>query len=468
LKSIHPGDFGLATTDMTLGQLQIEPPKGFKATTTLGELPETEKGKKFLKEREQSVWYGANSIVSKAQKAAEVAAKKAGLVTPAPVKPVAPSPTPKPAPVKPPPPAPVKSVAPSPTPKPAPVKPPPPAPVKPVAPSPTPKPAPVKPPPPPAPSKPAIVQATATKPTTTPAKPVASPSTGKYHPIDPHAHIKDRIAASPARQRVDELSRAHSASISAQADYVAAHSQLSKFVRENPNAEPGSEIAAQRDSLEKALRAAKDHAEQASKQARAKLDALTNLPKGDRIAWKHTEKGDFSGVLSTRRAKGVDWVESKVAQVGHAYPTSIGWKAKAGARPEAARLGSKITLSHDSPVSDVIHEFGHQLEYQLPGVAQAAQDFLQHRCGSQSPRRLKDVFPRAGYDETEIGRDDDFGKAFGKQDAFYVGKHYADGSTEIISMGLEKLYKDPVKFAQDDPEYCAFLVGILEGSLRKP
>ena len=74
----------------------------------------------------------------------------------------------------------------------------------------------------------------------------------------------------------------------------------------------------------------------------------------------------------------------------------------------------------------------------------------------------------AGYDETEIGRDDDFGKAFGKQDAFYVGKHYADGSTEIISMGLEKLYKDPVKFAQDDPEYCAFLVGILEGSLRKP
>lgn len=31
-------------------------------------------------------------------------------------------------------------------------------------------------------------------------------------------------------------------------------------------------------------------------------------------------------------------------------------------------------------------------------------------------------------------------------------------------MGLEKLYKDPVKFAMDDPQYFKFMIGVIDGT----
>ena len=49
--------------------------------------------------------------------------------------------------------------------------------------------------------------------------------------------------------------------------------------------------------------------------------------------------------------------------------------------------------------------------------------------------------------------------------AGYVGKTYANNSTEVFSMGMEQLYKDPISFAEDDPEYFKFIVGVLRGDI---
>jgi hypothetical protein len=35
-----------------------------------------------------------------------------------------------------------------------------------------------------------------------------------------------------------------------------------------------------------------------------------------------------------------------------------------------------------------------------------------------------------------------------------------------VSMGLEQLHRDPVKFAKDDPEYFNFVMGALHGDTR--
>jgi len=40
-----------------------------------------------------------------------------------------------------------------------------------------------------------------------------------------------------------------------------------------------------------------------------------------------------------------------------------------------------------------------------------------------------------------------------------------DGATEIISMGLEKMYKDPIAFLDKDPEYFEFIVKVMWGDL---
>ena len=46
-------------------------------------------------------------------------------------------------------------------------------------------------------------------------------------------------------------------------------------------------------------------------------------------------------------------------------------------------------------------------------------------------------------------------------------RRYKGGETEVISMGLDQMYSDPVGFAKNDPEYFALIHGILSGSARK-
>jgi hypothetical protein len=73
-----------------------------------------------------------------------------------------------------------------------------------------------------------------------------------------------------------------------------------------------------------------------------------------------------------------------------------------------------------------------------------------------------------GYKPHEVGVDDDFAKAFGgdKERGRYAGKDYHGKYTEVVSMGLEQLHRDPVKFAKDDPEYFNFVMGALHGDTR--
>ncbi len=44
-----------------------------------------------------------------------------------------------------------------------------------------------------------------------------------------------------------------------------------------------------------------------------------------------------------------------------------------------------------------------------------------------------------------------------------MGKIYPHGATEIISMGLEYIWRKPAAFAQQDPDYFQFIWGVLRG-----
>lgn len=108
-----------------------------------------------------------------------------------------------------------------------------------------------------------------------------------------------------------------------------------------------------------------------------------------------------------------------------------------------------------------VHELGHLIEYRKPGVRAAALAFLKKRQGSEKPQKLNDVFPGHGYGDDEMGIKDQFDKAFKDSSAYYVGKIYNRPVTEIVSMGVEQLYKNPAKFAEADPEYFKFILGVL-------
>lgn len=132
-------------------------------------------------------------------------------------------------------------------------------------------------------------------------------------------------------------------------------------------------------------------------------------------------------------------------------------------------LGNAVHLPEMScDISSAIHELMHGVEANSPEIIQAIQEFRRGRIGDEKGVDLGNRFGLA-YSTGEIGYKDRFDLAFqgDEYSAYYTGKKYDSLSTEILSMGVEKLYEDPSGFARRDPEFCAFIVGILDGTLRK-
>lgn len=111
-----------------------------------------------------------------------------------------------------------------------------------------------------------------------------------------------------------------------------------------------------------------------------------------------------------------------------------------------------------------VHEIGHHIEKEKPGLRLKAHEFLAYRCGTEPFVQLNKV-AGGGYSPYEVGRKDNFDNVFDRgANAYYVGKRYGgttDFATEVISMGMEQLSRDPIKFAERDPEYFHWLITVL-------
>lgn len=133
-----------------------------------------------------------------------------------------------------------------------------------------------------------------------------------------------------------------------------------------------------------------------------------------------------------------------------------------------------MELHSTTDAAIIAHEFGHAMEA-YGEVHELAKGFLYHRVGDDPNRQLMQILPEFGYGPDEFGRDDQFHKAVStrlsetdnrgvKNLAWYTGKQY-QGATEVLSVGLQHLYNDPVGFAKQDPDWFNFTVGILRGDL---
>lgn len=145
-----------------------------------------------------------------------------------------------------------------------------------------------------------------------------------------------------------------------------------------------------------------------------------------------------------------------------------------------------ISAPNDAGASTMVHEMGHHLESTVPGVAKRSKEFQAYRIAKAGTanRKMKEALPGYDYRDDEVGNEDDFGKAFDrdwkpgkkyppdraetpeKSKAYYSGKSYSDGQTELTSMGVQLLFDDPVGFAERDPEFFKYMMGVLDGTIR--
>lgn len=124
---------------------------------------------------------------------------------------------------------------------------------------------------------------------------------------------------------------------------------------------------------------------------------------------------------------------------------------------------SRVHVSGKDSLSTRIHETGHAWEDANAEVRMAAQRFLARRGAGDKARRLKSLYPNARYGASEIAVPDRYERA-------YVGKVYGKryfgdiGPTEVVSMGLEYMAKEPAHFAAIDPDYFRFMWTIMHGN----
>jgi hypothetical protein len=124
---------------------------------------------------------------------------------------------------------------------------------------------------------------------------------------------------------------------------------------------------------------------------------------------------------------------------------------------------STISLGKLANSVTVVHEIGHAIERQVPGVNEMVQKFRAERVGKEKPSKIE-----CPWRDDAIGYKDDFARTFGTEyQGHYAGRVYKGGDTEIVSMGLEHMFHDPVHFAKNDPEYFKLMCGILDGSKRE-
>ena len=80
-------------------------------------------------------------------------------------------------------------------------------------------------------------------------------------------------------------------------------------------------------------------------------------------------------------------------------------------------------------------------------------EFYNKRTEGEKTVKLNDV-SKNPYSNDEVTKVD-------KWLNLYMGKVYPDKSTEILSMGLELMYKNPVYLAKKDPEMFDFIYSVV-------
>lgn len=131
----------------------------------------------------------------------------------------------------------------------------------------------------------------------------------------------------------------------------------------------------------------------------------------------------------------------------------------------AFQRDDSINLSAQAKIPTFVHEAMHFIEEWNPHVHKRCVEFLRYRTRGEEPQSLKALTGK-NFESWEMTRPDKFFDP-------YCGKQYErmrEGvtevtATEVLSMGVERLTKNPVKFLREDPEYATMCLALIRGGL---
>lgn len=138
---------------------------------------------------------------------------------------------------------------------------------------------------------------------------------------------------------------------------------------------------------------------------------------------------------------------------------------RAGSRAYYSSRDNMFKVEKEADFGDVIHEYTHFLERNNSKMLANSLAFAEYRTKGENYERLSKLTGSNGYKGNEIAKKDSFFSP-------YCGKIYSQdqeyrtaSASEIMSMGVERLFREPAKFAKEDREYFDFVVANLRGEI---
>jgi hypothetical protein len=135
-------------------------------------------------------------------------------------------------------------------------------------------------------------------------------------------------------------------------------------------------------------------------------------------------------------------------------------------RAYASGLGGNASIHLQPGVIDIstaVHELAHHIEGDHQLILELSKRFIARRARGGAPERLRDLTGQ-DYRADEITHRANWSTRGGNH---YIGKFYGSSlrnahATELISMGLERLYNEPEAFFREDADYFLFLLLALQ------
>ena len=200
-----------------------------------------------------------------------------------------------------------------------------------------------------------------------------------------------------------------------------------------------------------------------------KLDA-----KKDKRFEKIAEILRKNGDTGTKVVAGKSTIKGLYERLNGCLGGVLGKSIATDGAPKVQRMRGRAYYSHSDNIFKVsgedkfdvvLHEYTHFLENRNKDMLRNSLAFLEYRTKGEKAEKLSKLTGQRGYGAGEIAKKDRFFKEYcGK--VYSASGEYRDASAcELMSMGVQRLFTDPAKFAKEDREYFDFVVGNLRGEL---
>ena len=113
---------------------------------------------------------------------------------------------------------------------------------------------------------------------------------------------------------------------------------------------------------------------------------------------------------------------------------------------------SRKIMSPKDNVGTLLHELVHALEYQVESLSDWCRSYILQRSQGKLLPQKKIFWRKHSGDKVYDGG----------WSNVYAGRVYKETSSEILTVGIEGLYKSPVDFAKQDPDYFWWLINTFQ------